>query len=46
VLQLKDGDFLGRQKLSIKDARIGSQSYQDTIFLLSQDGRLIRLGLK
>jgi len=46
LLQLEDGEFLGRQKLGINGARIGSKSYQDTIFLLSQDGRLTRLGLK
>ena len=46
VLQLNDGDFSGRQKLSINGAHIGSQSYQDTIFLLSQDGLLTHLGLK
>jgi len=46
VLQLSDGEFIGRQKLAIKGARIGSKSYQDNIFLLSLDGRLTRLGLK
>jgi len=46
LLQLEDGEFLGRQKLGINGARISSKSYQDTIFLLSQDGRLTRLGLK
>ena len=46
VLQLSDGEFLGRQKMALKGARIGSKSYQDNIFLLSLDGRLTRLGLK
>ena len=46
VLQLSNGEFLGRQKMAIKGSRIGSKSYQDNIFLLSQDGRLTRLGLK
>ena len=46
VLQLSDGEFIGRQKLAIKGARIGSKSYQDNIFILSLDGRLTRLGLK
>jgi outer membrane protein assembly factor BamB len=46
VLQLSDGEFIGRQKLAIKGAPIGSKSYQDNIFLLSLDGRLTRLGLK
>ena len=46
VLQLSDGEFIGRQKLAIKGARIGSKSYQDNIFLLSLDGLLTRLGLK
>lgn len=46
LLQLNDGEFLGRQKLGITGARIGSKNYQGTIFLLSQDGLLTRLGLK
>ena len=46
VLQLSDGNFLGRQKVAVKSARLGSQRYQDNIFLLSLDGRLTRLGLK
>jgi len=46
VLQLSDGEFLGRQKMALKGASIGSKSYQDNIFLLSLDGRLTRLGLK
>ena len=46
VLQLSNGEFLGRQKMALKGARIGSKSYQDNIFLLSLDGRLTRLGLK
>ena len=46
VLQLSDGEFIGRQKMAIKGARIGSKSYQDNIFLLSLDGRLTHLGLK
>ena len=46
VLQRSDGELLGRQKMAIKGARIGSQGYLDNIFLLSQDGRLMRLGLK
>ena len=46
VLQLSDGDFVGRQKMAVKSAQLGSQHYQDNIFLLSFDGRLMRLGLK
>ena len=46
VLQLSNGEFVGRQKMALKGARIGSKSYQDNIFLLSLDGRLTRLGLK
>lgn len=46
VLQLSDGELLGRQKMAVKGARIGSENYLDNIFLLSQDGHLTRLGLK
>ncbi|MDC9720292.1 MAG: outer membrane protein assembly factor BamB [Gammaproteobacteria bacterium] len=46
VLGLSDGGFLGRQQIGTKGANIGSVSVQDDIFLLSQDGRLTRLGLK
>ena len=46
VLQLSNGEFLGRQKMPFKGARFGSIGYQDNIFLLSLDGRLMRLGLK
>jgi len=46
LLQLSDGAFLGRQKIGTQGARIGSQRYQNNIYILSQDGRLMRLGLK
>ena len=46
VLQLSNGEFLGRQKMPFKGTRLGSIRYQDNIFLLSLDGRLMRLGLK
>lgn len=46
LLQISDGDFVGRQKMSFKGTRLGSKSYQDNIFLLSQDGSLTRLSLK
>ncbi len=46
VLKLSNGEVVGRQKMALKGARIGSKSYQDNIFLLSLDGRLTRLGLK
>jgi outer membrane protein assembly factor BamB len=46
LLQRSDGALIGRHKMAIKGARIGSQGYLDNIFLLSQDGRLTRLGLK
>ena len=46
MLKLSDGGFLGRQKMPIKGTRLGSKSYQDNIFLLSQDGRLTHLGLQ
>jgi len=46
LLQLTDGAFLGRKKIGTLGARVGSKSYQNNIYILSQDGRLTRIGLK
>ncbi len=46
LLQLTDGAFLGRNKIGTLGARVGSKSYQNNIYILSQDGRLTRIGLK
>jgi len=45
LLQLSDGALVGREKIGSKGPRIGAKRAQNNVYLLSQDGRLTRLGL-